>query len=259
MQIKPIKHFGQNFLINKRVISNVINGAKLLKTDSVLEIGPGKGALTKELVKRVKKVIAVEKDQRLVDFLKEELKDFDNIKIIYEDILKISNFQFPISKVVANLPFYIVAPVIRKFLENPPAGGSPKEMTLIVQKEVAQRICAKPPRMSILAVSVQFYATAKVLSYISKRSFKPVPKVDSAIIQITPKKKHDINPDKFFKIVKAGFSQPRKQLINNLSKELEINKEELSSLLLSKGIKPTQRAETLSVEDWLKLTKKGGL
>ncbi len=258
MQIKPIKHFGQNFLINKRAISNVINGAKLLKTDIVLEIGPGKGALTKELVKRVKKVIAVEKDERLVKFLEQEFKNYENIKIIHGDILKnhelgIKNHEY---KIVANLPFYITAPVIRKFLEieNPP-----KEMTLIVQKEVAQRICAKPPRMSILAVSVQFYAEAKVLSYISKRSFKPVPKVDSAIIQITPKKKHDINPDKFFKIVKAGFSQPRKQLINNLSKKLDIDKKELGSLLLSKRIKPTQRAETLSVENWLNLTKKGGL
>lgn len=253
MQIKPTKHFGQNFLINKRVIFDIIDGAKLLKTDIVLEIGPGKGALTKELVERVKKVIAVEKDKRLVEFLKEELKDFNNIEIIHKNILDISP-TYAEYKIVANLPFYIAAPVIRKFLEiDPPAGRPPKEMTLIVQKEVAQRICAKPPRMSILAVSVQFYAEAKILSYISKRSFKPVPKVDSAIIQITPKKKHDINPDKFFKIVKAGFSQPRKQLINNLSKELEINKEELSSLLLSKGIKPTQRAETLSIEDWLKL------
>ena len=256
MQIKPIKHFGQNFLINKRVIFDIIDKAKLLKTDIVLEIGPGKGALTKELTKRVRKVIAIEKDERLVSFLKEEFKDYKNIEIIHGDVLhREKHMHTHYNKVVANLPFYMAAPVIRKFLEiDPPAGRPPKEMTLIVQKEVAQRICAKPPRMSILAVSVQFYAEAKILSYISKRSFKPVPKVDSAIIQITPKKKYDINPDKFFKIVKAVFSQPRKQLINNLSKELEINKEELGSLLLSKGIKPTQRAETLSIKDWLKLT-----
>ena len=249
MSIKPIKHFGQNFLINKKTILDVIKGAGLLETDIVLEIGPGKGALTKELIKKVKKVIAVEKDQRLVDFLKEDLKDFNNIEIIHKNILDISP-AYAKYKIVANIPFYITAPVIRKFLEieNPP-----KEMTLIVQKEVAQRICAKPPRMSILAVSVQFYADTKILSYISKRSFRPTPKVDSAIIKITPKKKPEVDPEKFFKIVKAGFSQPRKQLINNLSSKLKINKKELGFLLLNRGIKPTQRAETLSINDWLDL------
>lgn len=251
MSIKPIKHFGQNFLVNKKAVSTIIEGAKLLKKDVVLEIGPGKGVLTKELAERVKKVIAIEKDKRLVEFLKEELKDFDNIEIINDDTLNyelgIMNHEY---KIVANLPFYITAPIIRKFLEME---RQPEEMTLIIQKEVAKRICNKPPRMSILAISVQFYADAKILSYIPRRSFKPMPKVDGAIIQITPKKKYDVNPDKFFKVVKAGFSHPRKQIINNLSTELDINKKELGSFLLSKNIKPTQRAETLSINDWLNL------
>lgn len=251
-KIKPIKHFGQNFLVNKRVVSNIIKGANLFKTDTVLEIGPGKGVLTKELAEKVKNVIAIEKDQRLVEFLKEELENFNNIEIIHGDVL--NNVLNPVKhiryKIVANIPFYITSPIIRMFLETK---NQPKEMTLMVQKEVAQRICAKPPKMSILAVSVQFYADAKILSYVSKRSFKPMPKVDSAIIQITPKKKYKIDSDKFFKVVKAGFSQPRKQIINNLSKGLDIDKDKLSSLLLNKNIKPTQRAETLSVKDWLNL------
>ena len=128
-------------------------------------------------------------------------------------------------------------------------------MVLIIQKEVAQRICAKPPRMSILAVSVQFYANVKILSYVSKKSFYPQPKVDSAIIEIILEKKYKINTNKFFKVVKAGFSQPRKQLANNLSKQLKINKKELSSLLLGKKIKPTQRAETLTINNWIDLSK----
>ena len=261
-KIKPIKHLGQNFLINKTVISKLIKGAKILKTDTLLEIGPGMGVLTQEIAKIAKKVIAVEKDPRMCNFLKERLQNFDNIEIINQDILKfqIQNYKSQINskfkiqnyKIIANLPFYITAPVIRKFLETK---NPPQEMVLIIQKEVAQRICAKPPKMSILAVSVQFYANPKILSYVSKKSFYPQPKVDSAIIQIKPEKKYKVNPDKFFKIVKAGFSQPRKQLANNLSKQLNINKKELSSLLLDKGVKPTQRAETLTVNSWIDLLK----
>ncbi|GAI44688.1 unnamed protein product, partial [marine sediment metagenome] len=180
--------------------------------------------------------------------------------------------------VVANLPFYLTAPAIRKFLET----KFPLElMILVVQKEVAQRICARPPKMNILAVSVQFYAKPEIISYVSKKSFWPSPKVDSAIIKITPTKPGDIimkpgNVDLFFRIVKAGFSQPRKQIINNLTKGLALNqpnrlklnkpaqisscktwvgKEKIKSWLLKNNIQPTQRAETLFVKDWINLTK----
>ncbi|PIR72642.1 MAG: hypothetical protein COU42_00480 [Candidatus Nealsonbacteria bacterium CG10_big_fil_rev_8_21_14_0_10_36_24] len=153
---------------------------------------------------------------------------------------------------VSNLPFYITAPIIRKFLE---AKNSPKEMVLLVQKEVAQRICARPPDMNLLAISVQFYAKPEIISYVSKKSFWPIPKVDSAIIKIVPQKKYNVNKDLFFKIVKAGFSQPRKQLANNLSKMLKLNKQEISSLLLKNNIKPTLRAEALTIKDWILLTK----
>ena len=152
---------------------------------------------------------------------------------------------------MANLPFYITAPVIRKFLESK---NPPKEMVLIIQKEVAQRICAKPPKMSILAVSVQFHANVKIISYISKKSFRPSPKVDSAIIKITPYQKYKkVNSKQFFKIVKAGFSHPRKQLTNNLANGLKLNKQKINNLLLKNGIKPKQRAETLFVNDWINL------
>ena len=168
-KIKPIKHLGQNFLIDKNTVRKVIKTADLKPEDIILEIGPGLGALTQELAKKAKKIIAVEKDARMCQALKEQLKDFDNIEIINQDILKFEiiklfkNLKFKIKnyKIVANLPFYITAPVIRKFLESE---NPPQEMVLIIQKEVAQRISAQPPKMSILAVSVQFYAEAKIIS-----------------------------------------------------------------------------------------------
>jgi len=252
--VQPLKRLGQNFLIDKAAIKKIIEVADLNSNDVVLEIGPGSGVLTKELAQRAKKVIAVEKDQRMIEILKEELKGFNNIEVIRGDILKNIKFKDKNYKVVGNLPFYLSAPVIRKFLE---ADNPPKEMILVVQKEVGQRICAKPPKMSILAVSVQFYSQPKIISYISKRSFWPSPKVDSAILKIssessqTPK----IDRDLFFKIVKAGFSQPRKQLINNLYRGLKMDKEKAEKWLLENKIQPSQRAETLNIEEWVNLAK----
>jgi len=214
-------------------------------------------------------VITVEKDSKMCEILEETLSDFNNIEIIQDDVLKlnnfklISNFKFKISnyKIVANLPYYITSPVIRKFLENPPNEKQPELMVLMLQKEVAQRICAKPPNMSILSVSVQFYAKPVIMSYVSKGCFWPSPKVDSAIIRIIPKNltsreiEGRVSPDLFFKIVKAGFSQPRKQLGNNLSKMLKLDKQKIREILLQSGIDPKRRAEALEINDWLKLIK----
>ncbi len=265
-RIRPSKGLGQNFLIDRGVIGKVIRTAELEPEDIVLEIGPGLGTLTQELAKSVKKVVAVEKDPRMTEILRETLKSCKNVEIIQGDILKIFNFQLSIIdyKVVANLPFYLTAPVIRKFLESE---NPPKEMVLIVQKEVGQRICppqlqlrraGAKPKMNLLAISVWFYAKPKIVSYVSKKSFWPQPKVDSAILRIAPLINADrklIHADLFFKIVKAGFSQPRKQLINNLSRGLKIERETVENWLLKNNIQPTQRAETLHLEDWIELTK----
>lgn len=268
---RPLKRLGQNFLINKAVLQKVIEAADIKKNDVILEIGPGVGTLTQALAERAKKVIAVEKDRKMVEILRETLKDFQNVDIVEGDILKLALVR-PLQscsgrtsasyKLVANLPYYITAPVIRKFLE---AENPPKEMILMVQKEVAQRICARPPKMNLLAVSVQFYARPKIISPVSKNSFWPQPKVDSAIIKITPGVKHPMLSDRrettsdvkhrFFKIVRAGFRHPRKQLANNLSTELKIEKEKVKQWLQKNNIQPQQRAETLTVENWLQLTK----
>jgi len=257
-QVRPLKRLGQNFLINKRVIKKLIKAASLKPKDIVLEIGSGIGNLTIELAKEVKKVVAVEKDPKMVEILKETLKDYENVEIVEGDILKIFNFQFSIFnyKVIGNLPFYLTAPVIRKFLES--VEVKPRQMILVVQREVGQRICAKPPRMNISAVSVQFYAKPEIISYISRKSFWPQPKVDSAILRITPLIgvfRKMVNAGLFFKIVRAGFSQPRKQLINNLTKGLKLNRGKVKNWLLKNNILPSQRAETLTIEDWLSLTK----
>jgi len=264
---RPSKGLGQNFLVSKEILKKIIKAAELKSSDIVLEIGPGIGTLTYELAKRVKKVIAIEKDPNLVRILNNELRimEIKNVKIIQDDILKIHNSKFMIHnsyKVVANLPYYITSPVIRKFLETE---NKPKLMVLMVQKEVSQRIC--PParagakrKMNLLAVSVQFYSKPEIISFVSKKSFWPSPKVDSAILQIAPLINADkklINADLFFKVVKAGFSQPRKQLLNNFSKGKFKNftREKIKNWLLVNGIKPEQRAENLNLKDWLNLTR----
>ena len=265
----PSKGLGQNFLINKSVLKKIIKSADLTKKEVILEIGPGIGNLTRELAHKAKRIIAVEKDPKLVRILKETLEDFENIEIIQGDILKIQDAKYPKAipsgcygagkiqdtyKIVANLPFYIVAPVIRKFLESE---FPPKEMVLVVQKEVGQRICAKPPKMNLLAVSVQFYAEPEIISYVSKKSFWPQPKVDSAILKIIPRK----SPTRpglvnlFFRVVKAGFSQPRQMLINNLAKKLEIEKEKIKEILKENNISPSQRPETLTIKNWRNLAR----
>jgi len=261
-KIRASKGLGQNFLIDKKAVKKFIESAYLKPNDVILEIGPGLGVLTQELAEKVKKVMAVEKDPKMTRILlNDELRIIKtkNVEIIQGDILKILNSKFKIDnsyKVVANLPFYLTAPVIRKFLES---NHQPREIILIVQKEVGQRICAQPPDMNLLAVAVQIYAKPKIVSYISRQSFWPKPKVDSAIIRIAPlikaHKKLKINVNLFFKIVRAGFSQPRKQLLNNLSKTLELNKEKTKSWLLKNKIQPSQRAESLEVRDWINLTK----
>ncbi len=260
---RPNKLMGQNFLIDESKLKKIIETAQLTTEDTILEIGPGIGTLTKELAQKSKKVISIEKDRIMVEILKETLKDYENIEIIQGNALNITHYSLPTTnyKLVANIPYYLTSPLIRTLLESE---NRPSVIVLMVQKEVAQRICSEPPNMSLLAVSVQFYAKAEIISYVSKGCFWPSPKVDSAIIKITPfgwahsdfasREASERYSDAFFKVVKAGFSQPRKQLANNLSKSLEKDKNQINSWLLENKINPKQRAETLSINDWKNLT-----
>jgi len=258
--IKPNKRLGQNFLVSDVVLEKIIKTSQIKSWDIILEIGPGTGILTIALAKKAKKVIAVEKDKRLADILKKELDNnkIKNVEVIQGDILKIQSLKLKTKnyKLIANLPYYITAPVIRMFLENPPANKSPELMVLMVQKEVGQRICANPPKMSKISVFSQFYGKPEIVSNVSKECFYPKPKVDSVILKITPLNNLDKKIDRnlFSKIVRAGFSQPRKQLINNLSKSLDIKKPEIEDWLKKNNIQSEQRAETLNIKDWINLT-----
>ena len=225
--------------------------------DIVLEVGPGLGDFTLELVKTAKFVIAVEKDPNLVKILKKKTKGIGNVKIVLGDILKFNPRYHHLNhrkyKLVGNIPFYLTSALIRKFLENDP---SPEEMVLVIQKELARRICSDPPGANLLSTSVRFYADSRVVFYISRKCFWPSPKVDSAVLQIRLSgKRKTIDSHSFFRVVRAGFSQPRKQLINNLCRALPLSKEKLANYLLGIGIQPSRRAETLSIKDWLKLAR----
>ena len=260
-KIRPNKRLGQNFLISKTILREIIKATNLKPSDIVLEIGPGLGILTRELAKKVKKVIAVEKDKRLADILKKELDNdkIKNIQVINQDILKFESSSSNLKKsykLVANLPYYITGPVIRMFLEST---KPPQLMVLMVQKEVGKRICAQPPKMSKLAVFSQFYGKPEIVKFVSKKSFRPQPKVDSIILRIKPliltdKRLIKTNRKLFSKIVRAGFSQPRKQLINNFSKSLELSREKVEKWLKEYKIQPSRRAETLTIENWIDLT-----
>ncbi len=255
--IRPSKKMGQNFLVCEHALEKILKAAELKKTDFVIEVGSGLGALTQGLIGNTKKVMTIEKDRRLVDFIKQRFKDIPNIKIIQNDILKIKIPDIVGSKkykLVANLPFSIATAVIRKFLETK---NPPETIIVLTQKEVAQKICAKPGKTNLLAVSIQFYAKPKIVSYISKNRFWPQPKVDSAILRIIPEKLKykDINTKLFFKIVKKGFAQPRKQLANTLYSGLRLDKQETKDWILKNNIKPEQRPETLNIIDWVNLTK----
>ena len=249
--IWPSKKLGQNFLVDKNILFKIISSINM-KGENILEVGPGLGTLTKELAKEAKRITAVEKDPLMCRILEETLEDFNNVEVINGDILRF-NIAQKNYKVVANLPYYITSPLIRKLLEDK---SPPKEIFLMVQKEVAERICSLPPEMSLLAAAVQFYAKPKILFKVSKNSFWPKPKVDSAFLEIKPFVEKKIDSYLFFKVVKAGFSHPRKQIVNNLSKELELKKEKIFKILEKSSINPKARAETLSIEDWIKLIKR---
>jgi 16S rRNA (adenine1518-N6/adenine1519-N6)-dimethyltransferase len=252
---------GQNFLRDEKVLKKIIEAADLQADDFVIEIGPGEGILTEELTQRAGKVVAIEIDNNLVKLLRNKLSNKKNVEIIEGDVLKINLPELLGSeaskyKVIANLPYYITSPIIRLFLESE---LPPKEMILMVQKEVAERIVAKPGKMSILSLSVQYYAKAELLFTVSKNSFFPVPEVDSAVIRITYNRRLTTdNQDevrKFFRVVRAGFSSKRKLLLNNLANSFHLDKKEAAEKLRKAGINPAARAQELHIEEWKRLAE----
>jgi 16S rRNA (adenine1518-N6/adenine1519-N6)-dimethyltransferase len=272
--MKPKKSLGQNFLKDEAILTKIIQSANLKADDLAIEVGPGEGVLTQELSNKVSKLITVEKDERLAEQLAQNLQFtiynlqsifndqiliFKNkVAIISGDVLKvdlpkiIKKNNFYNYKVVANIPYYITSPIIQLFLETE---FPPKTMVLMVQKEVAERICASPGNMSILALSVQYYARPELLFYVPKTAFWPVPEVDSAVIRITHNMGHATKEEakKFFRVIKAGFCSKRKVLSNNLSNSFHIDKKEAEEKIKKTGIDPGSRAQELSINDWKRL------
>lgn len=256
------KSLGQNFLIDGNVVRKIVREAGITKEDYVLEIGPGMGTLTEELALNAKKVVAVELDRRLLPILDETLGAYDNVEIIYGDILEIDIKKLideklgggPV-KLVANLPYYVTTPIIGKLLEE---DLNLESINVMVQKEVADRMAAGlgSKTYGSLSVFVNFYTNPKVVVKVPKTVFMPQPKIDSAVIQLELKKNlPDIDRDQFFKVVKAAFSKRRKTIINSLSTfGFDLKKDQIRQALEKVGIKPEERAENISVEDFIKLS-----
>jgi len=262
-EIKPSRSKGQNFLVNERIYDDIVSAAEITNTDTVLEIGPGLGFLTFKLAQKAKEIMAVELDDQLAAYLQTgiDAQDIENVKIFNEDVLRfnLDKHLAPESpyKIVANLPYNITSIFLRLFLSS---RHKPESLVLMLQKEVAERIVATPPDMSLLALSVQYYAEAKIIREVKAGNFWPEPKVDSAIIKLIVKPNSNLSvveqvaEDKlFFRLAKIGFSAKRKMLKNNLSGGLKIEQKIIVNILEKNKFNPLLRAEDLSLEDWLKL------
>jgi 16S rRNA (adenine1518-N6/adenine1519-N6)-dimethyltransferase len=257
--IRPSKGLGQNFIVDQAALEKIVAAAELTPGDFVLEIGAGLGALTERLARNAGRVVAVELDERMIGVLREMLSGLDNVALVQGDILALDPTELvrPATryKVVANLPYYITSAVLRHLLE---ASARPQRMVVTVQREVAERIVAGPGEMSLLAVSVQFYGQPKLLFHIKSGSFYPSPGVESAVVRVDMHDKPSVpaeDVDGFFRIVKAGFAQRRKQLRNTLAAGLRLPSEEVAARLQAVGVDPKRRAETLSLEEWARVTQ----
>ncbi len=252
------KRLGQNFLEDAGALQQIAEVAEIGRSDVVLEVGPGLGSLTRYLCLQARQVIAVELDPGFTRVLHNLLKPYSNVRLIEGDILALSPaaLQLPDGYIVAaNIPYNITSALLRHLLSNQPM---PRRIVLTVQKEVAERICSQPPKMSLLSLSVQVYGEPSIAARIPAAAFFPVPKVDSAVIRIevlpSPRIPRDLLPA-FFELIKAGFSQKRKMLRNALSAGTGIPAAGAGRLLTEAGIDPHRRAETLSLQEWGSLSR----
>lgn len=261
------KSLGQNFLIDTNILRRIVDHAELTEDSAAIEIGPGIGALTEQLARRSKKVVAFEIDQRLLPILKETLAPYPNTTILHDDILK-ADVRGMVEKelqgiddimVVANLPYYVTTPIIMKLLEEKlPIRG----IVCMLQKEVADRISARPGTKDYgsLSIAIQYYTEAEIVMIVPKTVFIPQPNVDSAVIRLTRREKPAvsvISEDFFFKLIKASFAQRRKTLLNNLTSYLHEGKQKKEDILLAleqAGVEPSRRGETLSIEEFARLS-----
>ncbi|MBI4599590.1 ribosomal RNA small subunit methyltransferase A [Candidatus Uhrbacteria bacterium] len=259
MTPKLKRHRGQHLLTDRNVLKKIVERANIKPTDTVVEIGAGTGNLTEYLARKAGRVIAIEIDKDLVPILTKRCSSYETVEILQDDARAFNpetyNLHPETYLVVANIPYNITSIIIRKFLEQ---GPQPSRMVLLIQKEVAERICARPPHMNILALSVQYFAHPKVLFDVSRNSFVPRPNVDSAVIEIVLHGKkgsgtnslREIEPDPFFRLVTAGFAQKRKLLASNLAQGLGIPREKILDAFVAARIPASARAQELSLDEW---------
>lgn len=260
--IRPSKGLGQNFLVDAGHMARIVATAGLSRGDTVLEVGPGVGLLTRRLAEQAGRVVAVELDHRMVAILDETLADLPNVEIVSGDILEVdprqllsSGEQLPAYRVVANLPYYITSAVLRHLLE---ASAPPVALTVMVQYEVAQRIVAAPGDLSLLAISVQVFGQPRLAFRVPAGAFYPQPKVDSAVLQIElyPEPRVPRNElARFFRVVHAGFGQKRKQVRNSLAANLALTREDVTAALAAAAVSPDRRPQTLTIDEWLALSR----
>lgn len=254
--LRADKSLGQNFLQDPSALKNIALAADIQENDHVLEIGPGLGSLTRYLAVSAREVTAVELDPDMLAPLRTVLSPYQNVQVVHGDILKTPITQVisePNYLVAANIPYYITSAVIRHLLESE---SKPRRIVLTIQKEVAERICADPGDLSLLALSVQVYGSPSLVSIIPAAAFHPAPKVDSAILRVDIYNEPLIPTELlkiFFKLIKAGFAQKRKTMRNSLSAGLHVSTKDSESLLATAGIDFMRRAETLSIDEWKKL------
>ncbi len=255
---QPRKRLGQNFLTDPVALERIVSAADLSPEDVVVEVGAGVGTLTRALAKQAERVLALELDDCLVEILREQLADLPTVDILHGDVLQFSGYGLVHLgyKVVANLPYYITSAVLRHFLERVPR---PELMVVTVQREVAERIVARPGGMSLLAISVQYYGQPRIVARIPAGAFYPPPKVDSAVVRIDLDEEPAVTLAEgtgeaaFFRVVRAGFSQKRKTLRNSLSAGLGLSPAEVEAALAQAGIDPRRRAQTLSLPEWARV------
>ena len=254
--MRPNKAFGQNFLIDRSVLRKIVEAAEIHSDDQILEVGAGTGVLTRELAQRAQRVIAVELERDMLTLLAQTTRQYSNVELIARNLLYLDPTQVfgeVTYKLVANLPYYITAPTFRHFLES---DNPPRLIVVMVQQEVAQRIVATPGDLSLLAVSIQFYGRPEIVARVPAGAFYPAPKVDSAILRIRVNEHTPLTSqerDHFFRIVQAGFSERRKQLHNALTHGLHRKNEDIRDCLAAANIDSSRRAETLSIDEWLRL------
>lgn len=261
LELRPSRQLGQNFLVDPVVLDAIVAAAELRADDIVIEVGPGLGVLTYELVQHAGRVVAIELDKRLAARLEDEFRTVANLEVIQSDVLRVAPGELVADqpyKVVANLPYQITSGIIRYFLEVRPP---PSVLVIMVQWEVAQRIVARPPDMSVLAHSVQFYAEPEIVARVPAAAFVPAPKVDSAVLRVRRRPAPAVAVDDvhaFFRTIKAGFLQARKKLSNALPSGLagmgiKLERDVVTDVLQAAGVDPARRAETLTLDEWARV------